>query len=372
MSNVVSIVKNIFRPYYRRWKKYRIKLYHKKQVKRLFSIDTKDKHKIFYLGITAHSNLGDMAQYYCIRTWLKSNYSDYEVFEFEANVVVDSRFGFIEELKALLSPKDMIVFQSGYTTQDLGGVHDLMHRLIIDNMPYANILMMPQTIFFKKEENKLRTAYSYNQAKNMLFLARDNVSYQMALAMFPDVHIKPFPDIVTTLIGHFNFYHKRDGILICRRNDGEKFYSEEQIIDLKNKIEEFELVSISDTTIKRSYKTIRKDLKGFVEGIIEDYSKYKLIITDRYHGTIFSLAANTPVIVIKTTDHKVTTGVDWFKGVYNKYAFKADSLEEVLTLTKQILFFEYDYRLNPYFDKEYYGKLKPFFENVYNHNLSKQ
>lgn len=50
-------------------------------------------------------------------------------------------------------------------------------------------------------------------------------------------------------------------------------------------------------------------------------SHYKVVITDRYHGTIFSLIANTPVIIIKSTDHKVTTGADWFKGIYDDYVY---------------------------------------------------
>ena len=30
--------------------------------------------RVFYLGITEHSNLGDMAQHYCIKNWIEENY----------------------------------------------------------------------------------------------------------------------------------------------------------------------------------------------------------------------------------------------------------------------------------------------------------
>ncbi len=367
MNEAKSLIKNILRPYYRALCGYKTTLYRKNQVKRLSKIVKKDdsKARIFYLGITAHSNLGDMAQYYCIHSWLHNNYPDTKIYEFESNVVVNLRFGFVEKLKSLIKKDDMIVFQSGYTTQDLGGDHDLMHRLIIDNIPGAKILMMPQTIFFKKEENKQRTAQSYNKAKDMLFLARDNVSYRMALEMFSDIHVKPFPDIVTSLIGHFNFRHQRKGVLICRRNDGEKFYTENQIIQLKNTIEnEGEFVTISDTKSLFCYKKIRKNPKIFIEGIIESYSKYKVIITDRYHGTIFSLAANTPVVVLKTTDHKVATGIDWFKGLYDDYVSLAESIEDAFNRTKIILSKKYEYHLDPFLDNEYYGKLKSMMDEI--------
>ncbi len=60
----------------------------------------------------------------------------------------------------------------------------------------------------------------------------------------------------------------------------------------------------------------------------------KLIITDRYHGTILSLVAGTPVIVIKTTDHKVTTGAEWFRGVYDDYVYLAESLQQAYDIAK--------------------------------------
>ncbi len=365
---IITQIKNLLRPFYtpiiQVYKKYREYQYNKKETVRLTTIPHTERQKVFYLGITAHSNLGDMAQYYCIRKWLYENFLNADIYEFEAPVVVDTRFGFIEKLKGLLNKKDIIVFQSGYTTQDLGGVHDLMHRMVIDAIPNANILMMPQTIFFKHEKNKQRTAKSYNKAHNMLFLARDNISYEMATEMFPNIKVLAFPDIVTTLIGHFNYQHARKGVLICRRNDSEKFYSDEELFSLKERIEDFEPVTIGDTQIHVSYKELRANPRFFIENIIEDYSQYKAIITDRYHGTIFSLAANTPVIVIKTTDHKVITGLNWFKNIYDDYAFRADSLDEAYTILMKILNTDYDYNLKPYFEEHYYNNLKELFENT--------
>ena len=96
---------------------------------------------------------------------------------------------------------------------------------------------------------------------------------------------------------------------------------------------------------------------------IERYSKYKLIITDRYHGTIFSLVAGTPVIIIKTTDHKVVTGADWFKGVYDDYVYLADSLEHAYELAVKIYDDDRTHNMSRYFDNEYYDKLRYMFEN---------
>lgn len=75
----------------------------------------------------------------------------------------------------------------------------------------------------------------------MLFLARDQFSYEQAKEMFPDIRVEAFPDIVTTLIGTLTFNNKRNGVCLCTRNDGEKLYSYEEINALKKnlKMQEF-------------------------------------------------------------------------------------------------------------------------------------
>ena len=355
----------IYRPILNRYREKKKYNFIKKDILRLQSIKeslNNNQPYIYYLGITAHSNLGDMGQYYCISKWIKENYPNYSLIEFEADTVVDHRFGFIDKFKELYRAQDIIIFQSGYTTQDLGGSHEYMHRLVIDNIPNANILMMPQTIYFKEEKNKIRTSKSYNQARHMLFLARDFISYEMARNMFPDITVEAYPDIVTTLIGEYNFSYKRKGICFCLRNDGEKLYSTNELIDLQSKIEKISPVTVTDTTINKSYKKIRKHLQYHIEKQIEEFAHYEIVITDRYHGTIYALAANTPVIILKTNDHKVITGADWFKGIYDKYVYTTNSLNEVVETAKRIINEHFDYKLSPYFKQQYYDKLKGEFQ----------
>ena len=344
--------------------KYNINHYRDRQVKRLRGLSKANKH-IFYLGITEQPNLGDMAQHYCIRKWISENYPDYELVMFESKVITDPRFTerFFGQLKKVFREDDIIVIQSGYCTQDLGGDHPLMHRLICEYMTESKILMMPQTIFFQHEENKRVCAENHNKAKNMLFLARDFMSYKIAKEMFPNIRVEAYPDIVTTLIGTLHFNHRRKGVCICTRNDGEKLYSKDEIDALEKR---FEADGISvlqkDTEGKESVQSIRANLKHFIETEIESYSSFEVTITDRYHGTIFSLCSGTPVIIIKTTDHKVTTGADWFKGVYDDYVYVAEDLDDAYNISKRIINVQLDHVLKPYFKREYYDKLKVLFE----------
>ena len=317
---------------------------------------------IYYCGIPVHGNLGDLAQGVCIRRWFKKHYSKYYVTEIETNSLVNTKHSVISKLKKSFNEKrDFIVFQSGYTTTDLGGFADPMHQAIIKALPNARILMMPQTIFFKTQERKDLCSKIYNSHSKMLFLARDTISFKMAKEMFPDIPKRCYPDIVTTLIGSIKSNQNRDGIMFCLRNDGEKFYSDEELEVLINKCKKLGIVDRTDTT---KSKNIIKEAEKYIYSEIDKYSRFKVVITDRYHGTILSLVAGTPVIIIKTNDHKVTTGADWFKGVYDDYVYLAKDLEDAFEIAKEV-YVRKEYRtLKPYFEEEYYDKLPSLFEEL--------
>ena len=328
----------------------------------------KNEKVVFYLETPLHNNLGDLAQYYCIEKWIRDNLSEYDFLKFNAYDIVNKKSDFIEYLKKTYTHKDIIIFQSGYTTTDLGGVHDELHKLIFDNLDNPYVLMMPQTIFFKNNKRKEETSISYSRDKNLMFLARDEISFEMAKNMFNNISIVKYPDIVTSLIGTFsNSNGERNGIYVCCRNDSEKYYSDNEILNLIESLKKISYIEKGDTTIKMNPKYMRNNIEKVLYEHIQFFSKHKLIITDRYHGTIFSLVSNTPVIAIKTNDHKVVTGVDWFKGIYDDYVYYAETLDDAYKLAEKILSKEVQYQVPSYFKEAYYDKLLELFKEKTNY-----
>ena len=326
-----------------------------------------DQKKIFYCGVPRHTNLGDLAQACCIRSWLKENYPEYAVVEIFDKVIVNPRNHFPDILRKIMGKDDYIFFQSGYNTHDIGGCQDEMHRVICDNFPDARIVFMPQTVLFLHAENQERTARSYNRCRRALFLGRDSQSAETAEKMFPDLPVYPYPDIVTTLIGKYHWDLPRDGVFFCVRNDLEKFYSDAELQECARRISrENDGISVvfGDTTVDESYAELVRDLRSSIEKIIRMIAGYRVVITDRYHGTIFSIVANTPVIVIKSNDHKVTTGVDWFKGVYDDRVYLAEDLSQAAVLAEKILHRPPLPPPEPYFQKHYYDKLKELIDRT--------
>lgn len=313
----------------------------------------KSNKKIFYFGVPEHNNLGDMAQTYCTRQWLKSNYPNYKVVEIRTRISFDKKF--LEFVKKILGENDIFIFQSGYCTRDKNPDH-LMHINIMKRFPEQKAVILPQTVKLKSKKEIQKTKDIFSACNHLLFIARDNISYEQARHFVCTKQLELFPDIVTSLIGRAHKNLEKEGVLLCVRNDGEKFYSNEEIDDVIQQLKTVvSVVDKTDTNSRLGVWETYKNLENIIYEKVESFRKYKVIITDRYHGTIFSLVADTPVIVIKTNDHKVTSGVDWFKGVYEENSVRlADSLNEAVLYAKDVLAKEELIINDDYFYRTYY------------------
>jgi exopolysaccharide biosynthesis predicted pyruvyltransferase EpsI len=314
------------------------------------------KKRIWYMCVPDHSNLGDQAQAFCIRKWFDTYYADFEVVELMSTSINSNRFNLLNEIEKKIKPDDKIFFQSGYTSTDTNR-DEITHRIIVNKFKDNHIIFFPQTVHYTSEKEKKITSDIYNKHKNITFMARDKVSYETAKNMLTSAEVLLYPDIVTSLIGKYSFNNKRSGILFCMRSDSEQYYEKAQIEALREKLCAIATTDLTDTTIKMSYKELSTEIKRVLEDTFDKFSRFKLIITDRYHGTIFSLIAQTPVIVLKSTDHKLLSGVDWFRGVCDDYAYFAENLEEAYQMACNIMKKEYQYHIEDYFDKNYYQKL---------------
>lgn len=319
----------------------------------------KEEKYIFHLGIPTNTNMGDLAQYYLIRKWYSEAYPDYRIVSFSSRAILAHGGRFLNILETIIKEDDYIVFQSGYDTHDLGGCEDEMHQKVIEKFPNQKMVMMPQTVFFRNPERKRKAEISYNQAKRLLFLARDEISYGTACEMFPQLAVRLFPDIVTTLIGKYRYKSPREGILLCLRDDGEKYYGKEEMDGLEEALSLMTYVMQTDTT-KRGItnKKLIKNIERYLSKELEVYSHYQLVITDRYHGTIFSLIAGTPVIILQTNDHKVTSGLDWFKERYSEAIFLASDVTDAIQTARRLLNNPVSIETERYFKQHYYDHLQ--------------
>ncbi len=252
----------------------------------------------------------------------------------------------------------MVMLHSGYHMTDLYMWEELLNRYAVQSFRDRPILAFPQTIFYQREEELKKAEEIYNSHPDFTVMCRDEVSYAFAQTHFPKCKLLLMPDIVTTMIGKYDFGGTRDGILLCKRNDKESRFSSEEMDALVERLGKFGRVDVTDTTVPDSWATINKNLKEYLENVWRRYAKYKVVITDRYHGTIFSLIANTPVVVIPSTDHKLSSGVKWFPDSFRDYVCYAPTFDDAVREVRRICSAtNLNHRLPRYFGEKYYDGL---------------
>ena len=324
--------------------------------------------KVFYIGVPTHSNLGDQAQYLYIKHWIKYNFKNYSIIEIADCLICRDYKNIIGEIKKIINDNDVFIFQSGYRTTDVcnfDGEH--AHQMILNNFK-NKVIVFPQTVNFKLNSEKRKSIQAYKNNDNYVFMARDRVSYEIALSMYDKKRILLYPDVVTALIGNYNKFQKsnsRNGILFCLRNDDEKLYANEEYNNLINRLKNITgKIGITDTNSNENFEFDRSMCEEEFQKKLQQFASYRLVITDRFHGTIFSLISNTPVIVLNSTDHKLSSGVNWFKGVYDDYVYYCNDLDDVYEQVNNIYNKKVDKITTAYFQEKYYDRLLEKISNI--------
>lgn len=320
---------------------------------------------VFVFGVPSHSNLGDQAQTYCITDWVHRFLPNYQVH----HITLGQAFVKMLTIRRFYKKNDILLCHSGYHFTDL--YHEIDAYLAVAKLfPDAKLRIMPQTVNFINPENGQKVAEVLRQHGNCILLCRDRISYESAKKLFPECKLRLYPDVVTSLIGRIPpFNHSRKGILFCMRNDVEAFHRPEAIASLRNELAVWGDSYMTDTTLPISAEYIAAHRRQVLMKTLDMFSRYRLVITDRYHGTIFSLIAGTPVIVVNSSDHKLSSGVKWFPESFHAHVFFAPSLEEVPSLVSKIMAAGEPKPLPPYFEENFYGskllETLDFSENIH-------
>lgn len=323
------------------------------------------KRKVFLFSIPTHCNLGDQAQLMCTEKWISENFKGCQLIEMPhicvpfinnpKSLLMNKTFFYYVVLKLIVRRQDVFIGHSGYFFVDHhGGWYSYDFLLQHWNNKFV---ILPQTVNFYTPVVIQRASRQFGNRKNLTLLCRDEVSYGKAKEMFGTTKLLLYPDIVTSLIGTRTYGNPRNGVLFCMRDDIEAFYNETDIDKLMRRFGDIRKEKV-DTTLKISSKEMKAHRDELINGMIENFSTFKVVITDRYHGTIFSAIANTPVVVINSADHKLSSGVNWFpKNEYGDNVQFAKDLDEAYDKANAILGKDTISKNPPYFKENYWDKL---------------
>ena len=272
------------------------------------------------------SNMGDHAQVVAIKKWFEEYFEDYKVLEFDKNET------YIYSIKKIINKNDLIFLHSGGNLGDRGIWSENARRLFITNFPDNKIISLQQTIFFSNTEagkKELEVSKKiYNDHEDLTVIARDYHSFKLAQKYFPKCKTMVYPDFVLYLDTYFNREPEvqRENILLCLRNDTESIINDEIRHEIKEYIRDFgEYCTEFDTTF--DYNILKENIEKELKTTLQLFRRHELIITDRFHGVIFSVLTKTPCIALGTVDHKLTDSIKWFKNL--NYVYYIDNLKNL-------------------------------------------
>ena len=285
----------------------------------------KDKPKIFYLQTPEHCNIGDLAIAYFSRKFLSDIFPNNIILEYTYNDILGAN----NLIQKFINSKDIIFLHGGGNLGNLYLNEEILRREIIKYYHKNRIIILPQSIYWTEdEEGKKELEISkriYNSHNNLTIFARDKKSYKFAKEYFYNNKVFLMPDIVLYKqnINNHTDLIKRKEVIFLLRKDKEKIINDNIINSMKDYINYIgSNYDISDTHLQKHINISISERESYIFNILDKLLNYKLCVTDRFHGVIFSYLTNTPCIVFNSLDHKIEYGVKWFENV--EWIYKAD------------------------------------------------
>ena len=285
----------------------------------------KDKPKIFYLQTPEHCNIGDLAIAYFSRKFLSDIFPNNIILEYTYNDILGAN----NLIQKFINSKDIIFLHGGGNLGNLYLNEEILRREIIKYYRKNRIIILPQSIYWTEDEEGEKeleiSKRIYSSHNNLTIFARDKKSYKFAKEYFYNNKVFLMPDIVLykqNINNHTDLIKRKDVIFLLRK-DKEKIINDNIINSMKDYINYIgSNYDISDTHLQEDINISISERESYIFNILYKLLNYKLCVTDRFHGVIFSYLTNTPCIVFNSLDHKIEYGVKWFENV--EWIYKAD------------------------------------------------
>lgn len=281
-------------------------------------------------GTPLHTNIGDRAIAYAETMFIK------DAFPFMP--IVEMPYGTDLSLLPAPSEKAVIFLHGGGNLGDIWENEELYRQELLKYFYGNKVLLFPQTIFFQDEKNMHNSIDVYSKHKDFTLVLREKISFNIARDNYKNPCILT-PDIVMSLQGANAPSERRLGLLLVLRDDKEVVTSSDDSIAIKefaeNNFRDYYIYSDmhlldDESALKRSHKSITLEK-------LNQFSRSRLVITDRLHGMVFALITGTPCIVLDSMTHKTRGVHEWIKGAgYDSFIKLIDNASQINEAVEEI------------------------------------
>lgn len=290
--------------------------------------------KIFIIGTPEHSNIGDSAITIAQLQYFERLITSNRIKE----ITLNEFYNYRKWIKYVIRKYDLITIPGGGNMGNQWKNEENNRYDIINDFKENNIIIFPQTIYFvnNNQSDIERSKLMYENHNNLYMFAREDISYEIMKKMYKNPSIKLAPDIVlSTNMNSFGaIKNKKNGVLLCIRNDEEKKISNKiwEIIkgELNNmhlKFRVIDMISSKNITKENRDECVKEKMQEFCDA--------KLVITDRLHAMIFAAITETPCIVFSNYNYKIKGCYKWIKHL--KYIKYVENVEDAIKNIKPLL-----------------------------------
>lgn len=290
---------------------------------------------IFLIGTPEYGNLGDQLIALGEFRWLHDCFPQMRVREFTHEKLMADKG--CRMLLSQIRREDVLFLQGGGNINDKYVHCETIRRTVIQKCKKNKIILFPQSVSYADtdaaRQMQKETARIYNAHTDLTIITREKTSYLTAQKMFPALRVVLCPDMAAYLFQTLrpSAAFPRSGVVLCIRGDEEAYYPREELRRLAGILSSGYEVYQTDTNIHRPI--VPQKRQTAVQAMIDALAKGNVVVTDRFHGVIFSVLARTPCVALRSCDHKITDGIKWFADV--PWVYYADNLQDVPALVER-------------------------------------
>jgi exopolysaccharide biosynthesis predicted pyruvyltransferase EpsI/nitroreductase len=345
-----------------------------------------NKRRIVWIGLFPPQvpSVGDHAQIVATQKWFEDYFPDWKVIRFYRHEIEDW-----DRLLKTVEKDDLIFIHSSgdfgtlfYWTGEEKHPWHKTRRKIISSFPNNKIIQLPVTVFYHntgagrgvlQEDQQF-----YGDRKNVVLMCREPKSHEI-LANNLECKSLFVPDFVFYLKPVLTKRERKGALLVLRKDHESRFSQESRLLRFRSlkrlkilrvilkfpKIKSFlrKLLDISRKflTARNADKTgwtfrtmiekvipnvtvkdvqiaqhpITDDVReSCINTVLDYYQNFKIVVTDRLHGMIFSVITKTPCIAI---DDKIPHKLSAYKKLLSRSVKFVSNIEEIPDAIREVL-----------------------------------
>lgn len=286
----------------------------KKNTLKYLTFNKSQNSRLFLIGTPIHGNIGDhlIAE---AELQMLHKHTNYDIIEIPMRAYTSHRI----KIRRRISKNDIIAISGGGWLGNVWMLNEIAVRHIFHDFRSNRIIMFPQTVYYdenvdsEREINKSKKIYA-SVKKASIFL-RDRRSYYFCTKneLFGKNKCYLCPDMAMyySMQSYRSVAEKKE-IIFCFRRDKERILSSEDAQTLREYLIALGTTPYDSTTVYQ-YGIDVSERKKALDDILSEFSKAKLVITDRLHCMIICALLGVSCIAFDNYTKKVSGVYEWLK-----------------------------------------------------------